>query len=276
MVERLKQAIEKARVAREGQSVLSRATALTSTMPDVARHWSDIASIDPARIRLEPNRIVSVDRSHPAHAEFDRLRTRLLKICRDNGWSEIIVTSPTRGCGKTMVASNLAFSIARNQTLRTLLVDLDMRVPSLHRVVDHAGEHGIDDLLTGRIEPKDLAMRIWPNLAVCLGNRRITDSSELLQKPESLKQLAALRRYLAPDITLYDMPPLFGCDDTLGFLPNADAVLLVAGAGATTPSDIEECQRLMASAAPLLGVVLNKVVEDGAGEYAYGETPVSA
>jgi Mrp family chromosome partitioning ATPase len=219
---------------------------------------------------LESNRIVSADRSHPAHANFDTLRTRIVKLCADNAWSQIIVTSPTRNCGKTTIATNLSFSMARNQTMRTLLVDLDMRAPSLKRMINAPVENGIDALLTGRASYDKVALRLAANFAACVGTQRITDSAELLLQSESRNNLEKLRRELKPLITIYDMPPLFGCDDTLAFLPYVDAVLLVAAAGTTTADDIRECEQLIAGNTMLIGIIMNKIKQTDADAADYG------
>jgi Mrp family chromosome partitioning ATPase len=280
VVERLKQAIEKARQAREGQPGIDMLPRTRESQPtdrnvDTGVNWASLPIVERALLDLERNRIVTVDRNHPAHAEFDHLRTRILKLCKDNGWTQIAITSPTRNCGKTMIATNLAFSLARSPTTRTLLVELDLRAPSLRRIVDYPIEHGIDKLLLGEQAPADVTLRLTPNLALCMANESIADSAELLLQPKSLDHLKALQRYLAPHVTLFDMPPLFGCDDTLAFLPNVDAVLIVAGAGVTTADDIRDCQYLIGNSSNVIGIVMNKVSKRASDEYAYSASDVS-
>jgi Mrp family chromosome partitioning ATPase len=86
--------------------------------------WADLAPLkfDPDTILR--NRIVTANRSDPAHVAFDMMRTKLLQSMRQNNWTSVAITSPTPGCGKTFTALNLAFSLANQQDCKTLLLDL--------------------------------------------------------------------------------------------------------------------------------------------------------
>ena len=66
---------------------------------------------------------------------FDALRTKILQQMRANGWRRVAITSPGAACGKSTVALNLAFSLARQPDMRAILLDLDLRRPSLARMV---------------------------------------------------------------------------------------------------------------------------------------------
>jgi protein-tyrosine kinase len=279
MVERLKQAIEKARIAREAghERNIARSGgahgvgAPTETWKTLSEEQVDVA-------RLERQRIVSLTRSHSAHTAFDRLRTRVLRLCAENGWSQIAITSPTSGCGKSFVALNLAFSLARKFDSHGLLVELDMRAPSYQQILGITPKASISDLLTGTASARDVFFRVGETLAIGLSKSRVPNSSELLLSPNALRNLEKARTELHPEITVYDLPPLLGCDDALAFSPSVDAVLLVAAAGRTTSDELDECDRLLANAAPIIGVVLNKVESSEADDYAgsYAHAAVSS
>ena len=216
------------------------------------------------------NRVVTFARHDPAHVAFDLLRTRLLQALKARGWSRVAITSPTKACGKTFVAANLALSLARRPSCRAVLMDLDLRIPSLARVLGLAGL-GADRRTSWRAaaRPRRLLRRVAPNLAVGAEQRAVSrfggaDPGAVRPRPRS----RAMRATLQPDVMLYDLPPALACDDVIAFLPQVDGVLLVAAGGMTSADEIRECERLFAGQAPLLGVILNKA-EDPAIEPYY-------
>jgi len=77
------------------------------------------------------NRLISATREDPAHVAFDVLRTKLVATLRARGWHRVAITSATPDCGKSFVAANLAISLSRQSGLRTVLMDMDLRRPSL-------------------------------------------------------------------------------------------------------------------------------------------------
>jgi Mrp family chromosome partitioning ATPase len=208
--------------------------------------------------RLARNRVVTAARVDPANVAFDLLRTRLLQALKIRGWSQVAVTSPTKGCGKTFVAANLALSLSRRASCRTVLMDLDLRIPSLARVLGVREPGRILDVLSGARPAAEHLVRVAPNLALGLNSTPVFDAAELIQEPATARALAAMREQLRPDVVLYDLPPALACDDVIAFLPQVDAVLLIVGGGITKAAEVQECERLFVDRAPLLGVILNK------------------
>jgi protein-tyrosine kinase len=290
MVERLKVAIEKARASRAvgGQGMADppwrTAPEEPGGTPEGARQderqarASASAAADPwlalDEITLDPRallreRIVTRDKSDPAHIAFDALRTRLLKALRDNRWSRVAITSPTKGCGKTMVSCNLAFSLARQPETRCMLIDLDLRLPQLADRLGQRDGPGIEPYLLGEVAPRDYFRRAGANLAIGLNTARVWNAAELVQSRRVAATLAASLELYRPTVVIFDLPPMLTSDDVLAFLPNVDGVLLVAAAGETRAAEIEECERLMAEHTNFLGVVLNKAEDSGMPPYRY-------
>lgn len=194
-----------------------------------------------------------------SHA-FDQLRTRLRQTAKQHGWVNIAVTSPTSGCGNTFTAANLAASLARVPSSRTVLMDFNMRNPDLARILDIDAGHTADlrDFLAGDVAISDYILRVSDTLAVGLGAHAQTDAAEIMQDPATAASLAEMRAALKPDIVLYDMPPLLSHDDTAAFLPQLDGVLLVSDGTQTMAKHIAECERILDGQVPLLGVILNR------------------
>lgn len=284
-MERLKAAIEKASAERErAQGAEAAAPPRPDSPPfreavqeaarrrgeDPAAFWAMLPEVTLSAPRLQRNRIVTFEKTDPAHVAFDVLRTRVLKAMRDNGWTRLAITSPSPDCGKTFVAVNLALSLARQADLRTLLFDMDLRVPSVASTLGLREARSIQAFLQGRTEAAEYLLRVGPNLALGLNTQRVRDSAELIQARQTGAVLAETVSRLAPDMVIFDLPPMLAGDDALATLPYVDCVLLVAGAGQTKPEHIEACERLLEGNRALLGVLLNKA-EDAADDlYGYG------
>ena len=93
---------------------------LNGVYPTARDLWDSLSPlpVDPAM--LERNLVITAARTDPAHAAFDVLRTRLVQALSDNGWHRVGITSPTRDCGKTFTAVNLAITLSRYDNCRTL------------------------------------------------------------------------------------------------------------------------------------------------------------
>ena len=280
MVERLKKAIDKARAHRE--QVLAGAVPpsvgpekrpqdpVEATAQADPSPWAALEEVTLDVAHLKRRRVVSYQKNDPAHVVFDVLRTRLLKVFKDNGWSRIAITSPTRGCGKTFVAANLAFSLARQAECRTVLIDMDLRLPELASTLGLTTPHSIECYLTGETRPEAYFRRVGPNLALGLNTERVRDSAELIQDECTAQALARMCDLYRPSAVIYDLPPMLVGDDAIGFLPQIDCVLLIAAAGQTKAAEIEECERLLGENTNFLGVLLNKCEVKASDAYQYG------
>ena len=273
MVERLKAAIEKARQQREGNKASPVVTAPVATVPsartsfDSEQAWLAMEPFNPDPKTLEAQRLVTFQRSDPTHTVFNILRTRLIKVCRDNGWRRIVITSATKHSGKTTVCANRGGSFAHQKNIRTILLDLDLRNSRLHEALGFEGERHIEAVVDGSMSLEKAILRLDSNLAVMLNTTPVVSSAEMLQSEALVAMLDTIDRVFEPDIVLIDTPPVLVADDVLGLLPHVDAVILVVGAGETTPKDVMDAEQLLNSNAPFLGIVMNKVPEDLSEKY---------
>ncbi|KMK65646.1 ATPase involved in chromosome partitioning [Puniceibacterium sp. IMCC21224] len=225
---------------------------------------------------LERNRIVTAHRDDPAHASFDVLRTRLLQALAQNGWKRVAITSPTKDCGKTFTAANLAISLSRQENCRTLLLDMDLRNPSMHKIFGVKSPGSIGALLRAETNaaahlqrPARNTIHAGRSIAFAFNDTAEPYASELLQDPQSTQALHDLETQLAPDVVLFDLPPALYYDDVIAFRPQYDGVLLVVGGGMTTQDEIKEVERRLGKDTPLLGVVLNKAEGANPRKYSY-------
>jgi Mrp family chromosome partitioning ATPase len=222
---------------------------------------------------LESRRIVGHDSADPRSKAFDMLRTQVLQAMDRKAWQIIAVTSPTAGCGKTFVALNLALSVARQPERSSLLVDMDLKRPQVASCLGIGKGPGLTDVLAGQAALSDVIDQVVVGSVRCAvlrsGEGSIEDSSEWTASRAMTGVLEDLRRDYRSRIVLLDLPPILSSDDVLTILPQIDCVLLVAGAGITTPAQIEDCGKHLHSA-EVVRVVLNKA-PDSTTKYYSGD-----
>jgi Mrp family chromosome partitioning ATPase len=263
VMERIQSAIQKARIAREGKvpEAPARATDVSQPGPaplparDVA--WATLDVYHPNAAHLERSRITTLEPSQMA-TPFDVMRTRLLKQMRANSWRRLAITSPGPGCGKTMTCLNLAFSLARQPDIRVMVIEVDLRRPSMAKTLGLKAPHAFAEVMAGKASASDNLVRYGMNLAFGTNHSSVRNSAELLQSGAIVEVLADLEKTYAPDLLIFDMPPMQTGDDAIAFLEKADCALLVAAAGATTVAQVDHCERDIAAHTNVMGVVLNK------------------
>ncbi|WP_419410056.1 exopolysaccharide biosynthesis protein [Primorskyibacter sp. 2E107] len=243
---------------------------------DAAATWQSLREFDVSESHLAAQRVITATREDPAYTTFDVLRTRLLQALGEHGWKRVAITSPTKDCGKTFTAANLAISLSRQENCRTLLLDCDMRRPTLQKVLGRKNPGSMGDMLRGKLKPQEHLVRIGQNRInagrnIAFGFNEVVEpyASELLQDPRTAATLDRIEEELAPDVVLFDLPPALYYDDVIAFRPLFDGVLLVVGGGITTEKEIKEVERRLGEETPLLGMVLNKAENTEVGKYQY-------
>lgn len=242
---------------------------LTTVNPD--RVWESLNPVVLDEARLNGNGLFIQSQQSGATTHFDILRTRLLQAMQDRGWKRIAITSPTHGCGKTFVAANLALSLARRPSSRTVLLDMELRQPGLATLLGLADTHPIRDFLNGEQPMESHFRRVGRTLALGLNSTPMPDAAEVLQEPATAEALDAMIQQLDPDLVVIDAPPVLMSDDVLALLPQVDAVLLIVDGTKTTAAEVRACERLFEGQCPLMGVVLNRAQDRGLGRYLSGK-----
>jgi len=224
---------------------------------EVTAAWRALPQYTPNEKLLKNNRILAFFGGVAAQP-FDMMRTRLLQQCKANGYRRIAITSPTPKCGKSTIAANLGFGLARQTELRVLVIDIDMRRPQLANILGIRENLAFVRVLGGHEPPEAHMVAFGNNLA--FGTNRVpsANSSELLHSGLARQQLEGLERTFAPDLVLFDAPPMLASDDTIGFLDFVDGALLVAAAEQTSIDEVDVAESEIASATNMIGVVLNK------------------
>ena len=119
------------------------------TAPIESISYSQTKVVNVPNHQLERKRIIAGFYNNPQSAVFRMLRTQVLKQMRSNRWQTLAVTSPTAGEGKSVVAANLAMAIAMELNQTVLLVDMDLRNPSISNYFGLNAQVGLKDYLSG-------------------------------------------------------------------------------------------------------------------------------
>jgi Mrp family chromosome partitioning ATPase len=259
-MERIQAAIAKARASRDHRAP-GPSGGLRRSAPALpgrrAEAWEALPMHRATAGRLERNRIIANIHSEEG-AAFDVLRTRVLKMMQENGWKRLAITSPTAACGKSTVALNLGLSLTRRDDVSAILIEADMRRPSLAQKLGITERYSAATVLRGTAPFGDNACRISERFALTVNLGKVTNPSDFLQAPLVNEVLRGIEEEYAPTVMLFDMPPLLVNDDTIGFLRHVDCAMVVAAAEHTSVKEIDECERELASHTNVLGVVLNK------------------
>ena len=253
-MERIKLAIEKAKA---GEPAGANRRGEPSGDPGSVQYvQTAVVVMDAAH--LERHRIISHQKTHPASWAFDVLRTQVLQKMDENGWRTLAITSPSVESGKTVVAINLAMSIAQQTDRTALLVDFDLRRPSVARSLGLNRSVSLNDYLEGQVEIGDALVNPGVERFVVLPtNRPVAGASEMLSSAKVGHLISDLRERYSDRIVIFDLPPVLAADDVMTVLPRVDCVLMVVGSGVSTQNEVEEAMNRL-SKASVLGVVLNK------------------
>lgn len=260
----------------EAQERVVRAALRTPEPAPKPDAWQALPQIPVDGRLMDEHLIITATRHDPAHATFDVLRTRLVQTLSEKGWRRVAITSPTSGCGKSFVALNLAITLSRYDTCRTVLMDMDLRKPSLAGLLGIANPGSMGDWLRGTRRTDQQFRRFAPNglkigdtLAVGLNDRPEPYAAELLQSPDTRARIEQMEAELTPDIVLFDLPPALAQDDVIAFRQMFDGVLMVARGNQTKSAEIREVMRRLGEDVPLLGVILNGAEGAPTEEYGY-------
>ena len=279
-MEKLQAALARAREMREGQDPDATARhgrgAVQSARgkardaraaQGLAEVWDAIGRADADIGRMQQARVFSGAAGIDAQA-FDILRAKTLLEMKRNGWTRIGITSASAGCGKTTIACNIIAGLSRQPEARGILMDFDLRRPSVAKFLGIRSSTSIVDVLTEQLDFSQQAVRIADNAAVSVAPTAVRDPSAIVTLNSVDKVLDDIQTTYRPDIMVFDLPPVLVSDEARTILRSLDAALIVAGAEQSTLAQLDEAEREVAQYTKVAGVVLNKL-RFSAKEYGY-------
>jgi capsular exopolysaccharide synthesis family protein len=192
----------------------------------------------------------------PLATEYRRLFQNLRRLSVESELKSILVTSAVTGEGKSMVSSLLAITAAR-KGYKTLLIDCDLRRPTIHRLFRLDRTHGLAEVLSDGVPFKSIIKKTsMEHLDLVTAGKSIAHPSELFNTQALDTLISELKFYY--DYTIIDSPPVIPVSDPMILSQYSDGVIVVVKAGSTAREISRRAVDILtANKASLVGVVLN-------------------
>ena len=227
----------------------------------------DSTSVGTVAPTFDGRLVAAIAPQSPAAERYRLLLTRIKHAELGRSMRSIIVTSPAKGDGKSLTAANLALTMAQEFHQRVLLLDGDLRRPSVAKLLGLPDGPGLTEILLGAADLESALVRLpEQHISVLPAGAPVAQPAELLGS-------AAMRRVLDTlgtrfDRILIDMPPVAPLADVHVLTPMIDGLLMIVRTGSTQKPAIERALSGL-DVSKVLGLVLNGSA-DGVPE-AYGE-----
>ncbi|CAM2079629.1 MAG: CpsD/CapB family tyrosine-protein kinase [uncultured Clostridium sp.] len=186
---------------------------------------------------------------------YRSLRTNIQYSSFDKKYQTLLITSSNPGEGKTTVAGNLALVLAQGES-KVLLVDCDMRRPSLHKKFKISNTYGISDLLVGKQKFEEAAYKYNDNLTVLPGGKIPPNPAEMLASKAMTAFLEEMKKHF--DYIVLDTPPLQAVSDAQILSTKVDGSIIVVRAGVTKKDVVQNSVSIIKKVnGNIIGTVLN-------------------
>jgi protein-tyrosine kinase len=222
-------------------------------------HYSHTRQVAVEMESLRRQRLTVTGSEETLGEAYKLLRTHVMHRTKREGKNTLMFTGPLPNEGKTLTTINLGISISQKVGQTVLLVDSDLRNPSIHRYLDLPSGPGLVDFLTTGYPIADCLVHPegLDNLVVLPAGQSTRESTEILSSPLMIDLVKELKHFYPDRYVLFDLPPLIYAD-ALAFAPLVDGIILVVEAGKTPREDIIRTLEMLKEF-QVLGFVLNKM-----------------
>ncbi len=257
-MERIKQALELARAERRHsgnpQRVVAHPTFETEAIVDPG-----IRQVEVTWNTLRETRIIHPNENREWIESYRVLRTQVLHRMNEKGFHSIAVTSANPGEGKTITSINLSIALATQGNLQIILVDADLRRPSVHRYLEDNPSYGLSDYLMGEIPLEEALINPVDidNLLILPSGETRIDSVELLDSSRMTRLIESLKKQYIDSIIVFDVPPVLFAGDAVALSRHIDCMLVVVEDGRTRPDELKRVWELL-EGKNIVGTILNK------------------
>jgi protein-tyrosine kinase len=260
-VSRIEQALEKAIKIRESAAVPisgldSHRESAKKPSPLPAFHIKE-SIINP--ILVDRHIVCITDPYSPASEQYRKLRARILARTKQDFQNTIMVTSADVGEGKSITSVNFAVALAREIDHTVLLVDADMRKPSIHKYLGIKTDRGLSDYLSGQVELSDVLINTGLGRLVLLpAGNACSNPAELLSSNRMKELVKEMKHRYADRYIVIDTPPVLVSADAISMSNHVDGVIFVVQAAKTSEKTVKKAINLL-KGATMLGIVYNNV-----------------
>lgn len=211
--------------------------------------------------------IVQDNPKSPISEAYRTLRTNIQFSNFDDDMKVILVTSSGPSEGKSTTAANLALAMAETGK-KVLLIDCDLRKPSLHKKFNISNSKGLSNLLIGQHKFSDAARRYNENLYILTSGTIPPNPSEMLSSKKMINFLEEAKSNF--DFVILDTPPVIAVTDAQILSTMVGGVLLVIASGQAEIAAAQKAKELLEHVkANIIGVVLNKAEVSSGKNYGY-------
>jgi protein-tyrosine kinase len=195
----------------------------------------------------------------PVAEQYRKLKTLILKMTRKEFRNTLLVTSCVGGEGKSITCANLAVMLAREYGQTVLLVDADLRKPSLQEYLGLKSVFGLADCLNDRIDlGKAIVKTGLPKLSFLSAGKQVADPAELLSSYRMKELMMELKNRYQDRYIIIDTPPTLLYAETLAMSALVDGVVVVVKEGVASLQGVRDTLDVLKGAS-LLGIVYNDV-----------------
>ncbi|MFR5876221.1 MAG: CpsD/CapB family tyrosine-protein kinase [Eubacterium sp.] len=217
--------------------------------------------------KSDSKKILCADSSFAVKEAYNAIRTNLLFTQQGEKCPVFVVTSPTANNGKTINSINLAISFAQ-MGKRTLLIDSDMRNPTIHRMFSIPVKNGLSEILAGLTDNIAVSRTDVENLSILTAGKIPPNPAELLSSSRMDKLLEFVREHY--DCVFIDTPPINLVTDSTVFAQKVTGYILVIKTDTTNTHDVKTTvSNLKQIDANILGFILNDVNSEKKKYYSY-------
>lgn len=197
---------------------------------------------------------------------YRSLKTNIQYSSFDKEYKTIVITSSNPGEGKSTTSGNLALTLAEGES-RVLLVDCDMRKPSMHKNFRVTNTYGIADILLQRKKVMDVAHLYNKNLSIITAGKVPPNPAEMLGSKAMSAFLEEMKDHF--DYIILDTPPVQAVADAQILSTKVDGTIIVVRAGVTKKEDVHDTVNTLKKVnANIIGTVLH-AVDNSKNKYYY-------
>jgi len=214
----------------------------------------------PTLVPKSPFIVTITEPDSPAAEEYRKLKAAVVKLtAHEVARNAIMITSCTSGEGKSITSINLAVSLAQEMSYSALLIDADLRRPSLTEYLGISAERGLSDCLSDGTAAASAVIRTGiPKLEILPAGKSVRNPVELLSSPKMKLLVSELKRQHPNRYIIIDTPPILPFAETQIMSMLVDGVLLVVKEGVTTGQDMQDSLDLL-KGTRVLGITFNEV-----------------